>query len=276
MKRNHSFLSIFLLTLLAIAGCQKFDHPAMPDFKKDPDNPGGVLKFYTAFEGVDLDSIKATFGTATNATYENGVTGKAYKGSTTSFIKYPSANDFAKSTSFTISFWMKKVPQAPGAGAEFVFALPTTTDIWHKSEMFLLIEDGNQSTSALGAFKFMIQDQWFEFVGAQRLQNVLNYQWHHLAFVYDETSSKLTTYIDGNALTGLPANLTDVKNAGNPRGKLSFKNVSGFVIGGPSHLALNATPDTWMVKYTGSLDQFRIYSKALSAAEINTLFTTKQ
>ncbi len=25
-----------------------------------------------------------------------------------SYIKFPSANDFAKSTSFTISFWMKK------------------------------------------------------------------------------------------------------------------------------------------------------------------------
>ncbi len=99
--------------------------------------------------------------------------------------------------------------------------------------MFLLIEDGNQSTQELGAFKLLIQDQWFEFVGAQRLQNVLNNQWHHIAFTYDETTSKLTTYIDGNALTGLPENLTDVKNAGNPRGKLSFKNVSGFVIGGP-------------------------------------------
>jgi hypothetical protein len=171
---------------------------------------------------------------------------------------------------------MKKSPQAPGAGAEFVFALPTTTDIWHKSEMFLLIEDGNQSTAELGAFKFLLQDQWFEFIGAQRLHNVLDNQWHHLAFTYDETTSKLTTYIDGNALTGLPANLTDVKNAGNPRGKLSFKNVSGFVIGGPSHLALNANPDAWMVKYTGALDQFRLYSKALSAAEISAIFNGKQ
>lgn len=276
MKRNHSFLSIFLLIVLALAGCQKFDRPAMPEFQNDPDNPGGILKFYTAFENTDVDSIKANFGSPVNAAYEEGIRGKAYKGSSSSYIKFPSANDFAKSTSFTISFWMKKAPHAPGSGAEFVFALPTTSNIWHKSEMFLLIEDGNQSTAALGAFKFMIQDQWFEFVGGQRLQNVLNNQWHHFAFVYDEASSKLTTYIDGAALTGLPPNLTDVKNAGNPRGKLSFKDISGFMIGGPSHLALNATPDSWMVNFTGALDQFRLYSKALSAAEISALFNAKQ
>ncbi|HVK48204.1 MAG TPA: LamG domain-containing protein [Pseudobacter sp.] len=276
MKSNQSLIIICLLAIIAGTACQKMDRPGMPNFPKDPDNPGGILKFYTAFENTEVDSIRANFGTQVNGSFENGITGKAYKGSANSYIKYPSANDFAKVTSFTISFWMKKTPHAPGAGAEFVFALPTTTDIWHKSEAFLLIEDGNQSTTALGAFKFMIQDQWFEFVGANRLQNVLNDQWHHLAFVYDETTSKLTTYIDGNALTGLPPNLTDVKNAGNPRGKLSFKNISGFVIGGPSHLALNATPDGWMINYTGALDQFRIYGKALSAVEITTLFNSKQ
>jgi hypothetical protein len=250
MKSNQSFIIISMLASLAGTGCQKLERPGMPDYPLDPENPGGILKFYTAFENTEVDSIKANFGSSENALYEEGVKGKAYKGASNAYIKYPSANDFAKATSFTISFWMKKTPQAPGAGAEFIFALPTSTDIWHKSEMFLLIEDGNQSTQELGAFKLLIQDQWFEFVGAQRLQNVLNNQWHHIAFTYDETTSKLTTYIDGNALTGLPGNLTDVKNAGNPRGKLSFKNVSGFVIGGPSHLALNATPDTWMVNYT--------------------------
>jgi len=276
MTSNHSFSIIFLLACLAGTGCQKFDKPGMPDYLKDPDNPGGILKFYTAFENTEVDSIRANFGTGVNATYDEGIRGKAYKGATNAYIKYPSANDFAKATSFTVSFWMKKTPHPPGSGAQFVFALPTTTEIWHKSEMFLLIEDGNQSTAELMTAKFMIQDQWFEFVGAQRLPNILNNQWHHLAFTYDETTSKLATYIDGAERTGLPPNLTDVKNAGAPRGKLSFKNVSQFVIGGPSHYALNAKPDDWMATYTGLLDQFRIYGKALSATEISALYASKQ
>lgn len=276
MKSNQSLIIICLLALLAGAACQKLDRPGMPEFPKDPDNPGGVLKFYTAFEGTEVDSIRANYGVQVNAGFEAGINGKAYKGSPDSYIKYPSANDFATVTSFTLSFWMKKTPHAPGSGAEFIFSLPTTTEIWHMSEAFLLIEDGNQSTPELGAFKLMIQDQWFEFTGDQRLKNVLNDQWHHLAFTYDETTSKLTTYIDGVALTGLPEKLTDVKKNGNPRGPLSFTKVSGFMIGGPPYHVLGKKPETWMVEYSGALDQFRIYGKALSAAEITTLFNSKQ
>lgn len=275
MKSNQLLSYIFfLLACAAGTACQKLDRPGMPDFKKDPDNPGGILKFYTAFDKTEVDSIKANFGTAVNATYVDGVLGKAYKGAANAYITYPSANEFAQATSFTISFWMKKTPHA--SGAEFVFALPTTSGIWHKSECFLLFEAAGQSTPELAAAKFMIQDQWFEFVGNQRLKNILNDQWHHLAFTYDETSSKLTTYIDGAALTGLPANLTDVKKSGAPRGKLSFDKVSGFVIGGPAAKALNVKPDDWMANYSGTLDQFRIYNKALSAAEIAALYNSKQ
>ncbi|WP_127133085.1 LamG domain-containing protein [Pseudoflavitalea rhizosphaerae] len=276
MKRNQSFIIICLLAVLAGAGCQKLDRPGMPDYPEDQANPGGALNFFTAFEGTEVDSILANFGQPTNAAWEDGISGKAYKGGPDSYIKYPSANNFSRATSFTISFWLKKSPHPPGSGAEFVFVLPTSTEIWHMSELFLLIEDGNQSTAELGAFKLLIQDQWFEFVGANRLKNVLDNQWHHFAFTYDESTSKLTTYIDGTALTGLPAGLTDVKKNGNPRGPLSFTNVNGFVIGGGPFLALGKPPVDWMVEYTGSLDQFRLYNKALTAAEIQALFNGKQ
>jgi hypothetical protein len=258
---------------LAIAGCQKMEKPELGNYPQDTNPPGGPLRFYTAFDGTEVDSIRATFGDPENASYTTGITKQAYKGSSSSYIVYPSANDFSKSTSMTIAFWMKKLPHA--ANAEFVFALPTTTDIWHKSEMFLLIEDQNQTTTSQAAMKLMIQDQWIEFVGTQRLANVTNGEWHHLAFVYDEATSKLTTYVDGTALTGLPANLTDIKNGGAPRGALSFKNVSKFVVGGPSHHALGATPDGWMANYSGELDQFRLYNKALTAAEIQALYNSK-
>jgi hypothetical protein len=256
MKSNHSFFIICLLAVLAGAGCQKLDRPGMPDYPEDQVNPGGALNFFTAFEGTEVDSILANFGQPMNANWEDGVSGKAYKGGPDSYITYPSANNFSKATSFTIAFWLKKTPHPPGSGAEFVFALPTSTDIWHMSEMFLLIEDGNQSTAELGAFKLLIQDQWFEFVGNNRLKNVLDNQWA--------------------ALTGLPPGLTDVKKNGNPRGQLSFTNVNGFVIGGGPFLALGKPPVDWMVEYTGSLDQFRLYNKVLSEAELKALYNEKR
>ena len=169
---------------------------------------------------------------------------------------------------------MKTPPPDPGIGAQFIFGQATSTDIWTKSDIFLLMEDGGQSNNGMAALKFYLFDQWLEFVGDYRLP-VADDEWHHLAFVYDESSSKLTTYVDGEAVTGLPANKTDVMKDGAPRGKLDLSKATGLVIGGPSHRAVGATPDGWMVNYRGQLDQFRIYGESLPASEIQSLFQNK-
>ena len=88
MKSNQSLIIICLLAIIAGTACQKMDRPGMPNFPKDPDNPGGILKFYTAFENTEVDSIRANFGTQVNGSFENGITGKAYKGSANSYIKF--------------------------------------------------------------------------------------------------------------------------------------------------------------------------------------------
>ena len=36
------------------------------------------------------------------------------------------------------------------------------------------------------------------------------------------------------------------------------------------------TPEPWMLNYTGKLDEFRIYNKALSEIEINALVTLER
>lgn len=259
---------------LLLTSCQDMDRPVLGNYVKDANKPGGPLKFFTAFEGSSVDSIRATFGTGTNAKFADGITGKSYQGDTTANIVYAAANDFSKSTSFTVAFWMKK--KAHKNNAQFVFSLPTTSDIWHKSEMFMLIENKDQSKGDSMTTKFLLQDQWFEFTNAYRLPKGLDGNWHHIAFVYDQATSKLTTYWDGAARTGLPANKTDVLNAGKPRGPLSFTNVSKFIIGGPSAMALGTTPDGWMAQYDGQLDQFRLYSTVLSAAEIAALYSGKK
>lgn len=276
--------SLVALVTLAGIGCQKMDKPGLGDYPKDVNPPGGILKFYTAFDGTDadkarasVDSVKAVFGNVTGGSFVAGNKGNAFKGSTSSYISYPTNGDFDKVTSFTISFWMKKDgPPAGGTGTQWVFGLPTTTDIWHRHEVFFFFEDANNpSSAALAAAKFMIQDQWFEFTGTKRIPNLLNNQWHHMAFVYDQTTSKLTTYMDGVVLFPGNASLTDVKNGANPRGALSFKNMQGLVIGGPGHYAIGKTPDGWMGNFDGLIDQFRLYGKAMTAAEVQALFASK-
>ncbi|MDB5275256.1 MAG: hypothetical protein JWR61_211 [Ferruginibacter sp.] len=268
-----------------LAGCQKITHPALGDYTKDANPVGGPLKFYAAFDGTSdnplmngVDSIRANFPSSNTAAVGEGISGKGYKGSETAFAQYASANDFTSATSFTISFWVKKTPQAAGKGTNFAFALNSSGYSWTNLKMFLEFEDaGNPSTTDSAAAKFYLFDQWFEFTGVKRMKNVLNGQWHHLAFTYDATTSVLTPYIDGAVPTNLPAGFGNVINNGAPMGPLNFnsgKAVTGLTIGGAGEEAYKA--NSWMGYFDGQLDQFRLYGTALSAADIAALYSNKQ
>ena len=155
-------------------------------------------------------------------------------GSSTGHVVYPSANDFNQSESFTISFWMKKAgPNPAGAGTAFAFGLATSTDIWTAQNIFLLFEDGGQSTADSAAAKFYLMDQWFEFINTstldRRIPHILNGDWHHLVFVYDATTSTVTTYVDGSVPTNLPDGFGKFTNNG---GVANISTTTGLVVGG--------------------------------------------
>lgn len=277
---NKNKIAANALTVLAIAligtGCQKMDRPELGNYPQDSNPPGGPLKFFAAYENTSVDSIRANFGSETNTTFTQGITGMAISGGANAYVVYPSANDFKKSTSFTVSFWIKRNgPNPAGGGTSFAFGLSTTKDIWTRMDMFLEFEDaGNPSSADLASAKFYLRDQWFEFTGAKRIANVLNNQWHHMAFSFDAATSTLTTYVDGVDLAPtLPPGFGKFNNDG---GKPDFSQSAGIVVGGPGHYAVGKTPDGWMGNFGGAIDQFRLYGTALSATEVKDLFNGKK
>jgi hypothetical protein len=181
------------------------------------------------------------------------------------------ANDFASASSFTVAFWMK----APGvpSNAQFVMSL-VDKDFWHYSGMFILIDhSGAGSTPDSAAVSFVAKDNWYLFHNTDRIPKILNKQWHHLAFVYDHTISKLATYVDGVALTGLSADATT--HLTGPLG-LNPASVSNLIVGGwNKHVGVTGPTDSWIESFPGALDQFRLYNKALSASEVLALFNSK-
>jgi hypothetical protein len=274
--QSAKYVMVTLAASLIITGCQKMERPELPgDYPKDTNPPGGPLKFYAAYDGGNVDSIRANFGVNTNVTFVPGISGQAMSAPANGYIVYPSANDFKNSTSFTVSFWMKKNgPNPTGGGTSFAFGIATNTDIWTRMDMFFMFEDaGNPSSKDSAAAKFYVNDQWFEFVGAKRIPKLLDNNWHHVAFVFDGTASKLIPYIDGAPVANLPA---DFGNFTNNSGKLNFSKMAGLVVGGPGHYAVGKTPDSWMGNFNGAIDQFRLYGTALSAADVTNLFTSKQ
>ena len=283
---NKIIKSCFSVALIALAiySCDKPDRPQLGDYPKDANPPGGPVKFYTAFDGTTadplmnaVDSIRANFPASNPLLSIDGISGKAIQGASTKdkAIKYPSANDFASSTSWSVAYWMKNVPATDGE-PEFHFSL-ASKDYWHNSGLFLLVEKGGpdpgNSSSQFMACKLAIEDFWVEFVGDQRLPNALNGQWHHLVFVYSSEDSKVKAYVDGQLAR---TSGTVLKN-GSPRGASTFSNPTNMIVGGwNKHVSgVNGPTDGWLHSYSGAMDQFRLYGKALTASEVTALYNSK-
>lgn len=272
MKNKIHFCLLSIVLIVAVSSCQKIDRPQLGDYPKDASAPGGPLKFYAAFDGTTpdplmnaVDSIRANFASSNPLVSVAGITGKGIQGATDKAIKYPSANDFKGVTSCTISMWVNNVVNP---NTELYFSL-ANKDFWHESGAFLLVE---HAAADKCTFKFALQDKWVEYNGQSFTKPLFNGQWHHLAFTYDETSSTVKVYFDGTEVPLPPG------AAGNfaGLGKLNLNNASNLVIGGwNKHAGLSGPADSWIGSYTGKMDQFRMYGKALSASEVLALYNSR-
>ena len=278
-------LALFFGTAsVVLFSCQKMSRPKLGAYPQDSNPPGGPLKFFASFDGTTtnplfnaVDSIRANFPQRNDLASIPGVSGRAVQGDVDKVVVYPSTNDLTSSTSFSIAYWIKNTPQAR---TEFIFSLVDGKYGWHNSACYLLIEN---QTATKATVKLGLMDQWLEFVGANEYQKpIFDGNWHHMAFVYDETTSKMKYYFDGAEYTGngastWPASITDVRNGGSPRGAVDFSTVRQLVIGGwNKHASLAGPTDGWIGTFTGGIDQFRLYGKALTAAEVSALFTGRK
>jgi hypothetical protein len=236
------------------------------------------LVAHFAFEGNVNDAKGAvTGGTASGTTsFVPGRKGQAYQGSTNGFIAYSNPGPIAALTSFTVSLWINTAKHDGGAQGVFTLAKQDGS-FW--GNFFMTIEGNNTSDNRM-FMKLHFEkntatniEQWIEPSGDFRPTDMYN-AWRHVVWTYDATTSKAGLYISGQKMA-LPTGAEDRKAdaAGTPLGALNFKNATKFVIGAFQNqlgAPFNA-PESWMLPYTGKLDEFRIYNKALSAQEISAL-----
>ncbi len=277
----YSKLIGMLVIVMALNACQKMDRPVLGDYPKDASEPGGPLKFYAAFDGTSnnpqrnaVDSIRANFPSNNPLSSIDGAGSKAIQGEKYKYVKYTTANDFAATAgSFTVAFWQKKGLLR----TEHIFSMPTAdTYHWSAGSVFLL-EEGSVAAPIV---KFFVKDataeKWFEWTGANTVSGLYDAQWHHLAFVYDAGTSKMTLYKDGVAHSFVP------EWTGHGAVKLEPSRITGLKIGaGPQEFKAEeiaaGTAEDWLKNsWTGGIDQFRMYSIALSQAQVNELFTSKK
>lgn len=265
--------NLFLIVAAAVAlgSCQKIDRPELGEVVTDSGQlPDGPLRFYASFNKTDgpsprwnaADSVSGSPALLFPLEFTQGINGNAIQGEDKAAALYLNANDMGSATSFSVSFWIKR-PAQP-AKTEFIFSLVQPSYEWHNSSLFLLFEKQTPTSSIM---KFGVKNQWLE---GDFNKPVFDGNWHHLVYSYDNSTKRMSYYFDGQLVTGLTTTQTNVNNS------VSLTGASNLVIGGwNTHAGLAGATGDWVNSFTGQLDQFRMYNKALTAAEVQTLYNGK-
>ncbi len=284
-KHSYKFLSLIAGVALMASSCQKMDKPGMGDYPVDANAPGGPLKFYAAFDGTSdnplknaVDSIRANYPSENPLAPIEGISGKGVQGESLKFVKYIKPNDWAATAeSFTVSCWYKRDGQTKNNegnnGPEYLLSTRAVNDYNWSNGSFLFFLEGNNTACAV---KFYIQtktgDGWLTWENAESIPGLLNNQWRHIAAVYNSATSVMTLYIDGVA--------HGITKQWGTHGALNLdeEKIAEFRIGrGPRNDGDADGVGGWLQSsWKGGIDQVRLYSTALTAAEINSLYTSKK
>ena len=298
MEKIMSKIIVLFVLLIVSGACQKLTRPPLGDYPKDPPVPPyNPEKSSFSFENnITDDGENKLAGTATNISYVAGITGQAMKVGDLGYLSFNLQDITTNSDgfvsvpldtiknigSFTVAFWMNGNGTAGGPvsdGAQGVFAISNSTQFWGNIEIFLEnytdATDNNAVYLKIHMFNASVAGGGEEWTADDnvKLKNVLN-KWTHIALTYDAATSSLSLYKDG-AATGVSNKIL----GGGNYGDIKFDNVSGMVLGSfafqtnPS--LTNHGPEPWAKSFNGAMDQFHLYNKALSAAEVNNLFTSK-
>jgi len=281
---------IICLGLLMIS-CQKMEHPPLGEIIYDPlPPPLSILdsKSYWPFDGNARDTGEyKSVSTVKNVSYVPGVAavptvtgGEAAQIGANGYVAVSSVNDGLKTPgSISIAFWMKGATGPVQGGAQGLFAMSNSTQFWGNLEIFLEnYTDAADPNAVFMKIHFLNAnvagggEQWIADDNV-KIKNVLG-KWTHIALTYNAATSKATLYKDG-----APTLVNNTVLGGGTYGNLKFDNLTGIVLGSfafqttPSFT--NHGPESWAKSFNGALDQFRIFTRALTATEVQNLFTNK-
>lgn len=268
--------SIIALCSLALTVQSCYQDMERPEFNYPgelPETPYSPMKLGLSFEDNVNDESIYLFGiqAAGTSRFVEGVTGKAYQGATDRYlvVETPEAlkDSITNLGSFTLAFWMKadKCTKATG-----IFGISNTKEFWGNLDLYL---EGYSDNDKQAFFKVHLRNSGKERTQDIKIDDVFTNEWVHLVFRYDETTSKLTAYKNGQEV--FSNSLPDIS------GKLKFSNTGKLVVGTlqfqtvPS-LTESATAQGWGEHYLGGLDQLRFYNKSLKKSEIRNLYLSKE
>lgn len=308
MKTLKNILVVCMLgvaLVFMVSSCQKgFNsssyNPAKPlptfgGYSSSKDIETSSLVDYFPFNGSNADSLGGLTGTSAGSPgFGNGISGKAYQGAAGSYILFSNPGPGKTLQSFTVSFWMNS-PKTSGL-ARGIFSFNNPTDFWGSLDVYL---DNPGPTDPKGdtlLFKVHMNNaSGVPFAGyflTSKVPNAIN-TWTHMVVTYDASTSIINFYQNATAIgvSGVAGTKGYVvgptmpgsdptKTPITPYGPLKFTTTAA-VLGtwqfqtNPS-LTGSATAQSWAESFTGLLDDFRIYNKALTATEVSALYNLEK
>lgn len=281
---------LLLLSIFAMQACYQ-DLDDEPDFNYpeaglEPTGEYEPLKLDLPFDGEPFDKSNYQFipvlSEGVELNYGMGMKGLAARLSGESpyivYKPYPSiknsvVNELSNLDGWTVAFWMKAPKNDKTIG---MFSIPETTQFWGNLEIFMEKKDENDFIHQNDAyFKLHLvsvrstgrQEVWVEPIWFTDAFN----KWIHAVFTYDGATSTFRDYHNSVQIYRQVFDNMD---------KLQFDNVGNIIIGTlqfqtvPSSTSGTGVQD-WAGYYTGMLDQFYFYDRALSADEVNALYHSK-
>lgn len=287
MKLKKNIYMPFIAAAMLFVGqsCQDLDDdPAFnyPEEHVPTENP---MKLHISFDdGVRDQSEYRNINSMKLGKYiDEGIQGKAYQAAEGGYI-ISSLSQFsrdlvAETGSLTYSFWMNSEPNKNGM---CLISIASKDQAQGNFDIWL---ENNGGTSDQAFFKGHMRttyggtakNQWVDVggtvpEGSARVNGVFG-KWTHIVFRYDGTTSAFSIFKDGE-----PALLNRVFANFGP---LSFdkKTLGGITLGAfAGQSGESSKVDSWQKvgTYLGQFDECRLYTEALSDAEIKKLFTEKK
>ncbi len=260
---------------LGLSSCDKEDDlPPIGGFNSSDEVAATNLQAHWNFEGDGKEKKSgATPASTVNATFESGAKGKGVK-LTDGYIAYNAITALNSLPNATVSLWAKYDNNGSHPSCFFTLTRPNEwagninflgETGWKKAGNDTLVVKGLVVTNKDNNPSWQDSRNEPSKGGVQTPKGVN--KWHHMVMTWDGATSNFKIYVDGVKVSNPE---WEVRGTTGP---LNFYSPTRPVIGAWGvNVPGGGTAEGWQKPMTGSLDELRVYNKALTDAEISALY----
>lgn len=298
MKKTISYLlvSVSAMVLLTLGSCSKSSTalPPIGGFNTANDIAATNLLAHWTFDNTNKEAISGTAPTTANGTsFTTGQVGQALSLSS-GYLVYPTIAALSSANAFpsvTVSLWVNIKNNGTTQTNLFgITQIPSAQTDWNTGPLNVYVETGNHKAIS-DTLQVHSNFSTYSTGNRQGGDNVNNYggvagtdyqyvtqggRWFHYVMVYDGVGSNIDLYVNSTIVSD---GLFRHRGPAAPGGLGTIVNLppTQVIIGGWPNVTTGFTGGSpqqgWQTLMTGSIDEVRVYSKNLSAAEIGALYS---